>query len=184
MVLYHIAFPPAALWPLAWIALAPLFYAMAGSTPGTAAIGSALAGCGLALLSLSGFRHLTIAAYISPAIIAGVYYAAVGAGISWITRRKGVSLLWVVPPVWTAYEFLRSVILRTGKDDRIVEVVEVGEIFRTGRTKLGTIVALPVVFRRHNGVTMEQKMIVQFRQLGGKASCVVHGPYGIPREIE
>ena len=81
-------------------------------------------------------------------------------------------------------QFLRAAILRSDKDDRIVEVLDVGEIFRTGHSTLGPIVALPVVFRRHNGVTVEQKMVVQFRQLGGQSSCVVHGPYGLPREIE
>jgi hypothetical protein len=81
-------------------------------------------------------------------------------------------------------EFLQSVILRTGKDDRIVEVVRIGKIFHAGRTKLGPIVALPVVCRRHNGAKLEQPMIVQFHQIGGKPSCVVHGPYGLPHEIE
>jgi len=25
---------------------------------------------------------------------------------------------------------------------------------------------------------------VQFRNIGGQSSCVVHGPYGLPHEIE
>jgi len=81
-------------------------------------------------------------------------------------------------------KFLRHVILRPGKEDRIAEVLEIGSISETGHSKLGTIVAVPVSVRREDGVKAMQKMIVQFRQLGGKSSCVVHGPYGIPREIE
>ncbi|MDT8300113.1 MAG: hypothetical protein RQ760_01435 [Sedimentisphaerales bacterium] len=81
-------------------------------------------------------------------------------------------------------EFLNAVILRTGKVDRIVEVVKIGQIFKTGDSKIGQIVALPVVFKRVDGSIVEQNMIVQFRQLGGESSCVVHGPYGLPRELE
>ena len=81
-------------------------------------------------------------------------------------------------------DFLRVLILRPGKDDRIVEILEIGAICRTGRSKLGLITAIPVVYRLHNGKRIEQKMIVQFRQVGGKSSCVVHGPYGLPRELE
>ena len=81
-------------------------------------------------------------------------------------------------------EFLRTLILKPGKDDRMEEVLEIGAICRTGRSKLGPIAAIPVVYRLHNGKRVEQKMIVQFRQVGGKSSCVVHGPYGLPRELE
>jgi hypothetical protein len=81
-------------------------------------------------------------------------------------------------------EFLRSVILRTDKDDRIAEILAIGQISETGHSKLGLIVALPISVKRQDGVKAEQKVIVQFRELGGIGSCVVHGPYGLPREIE
>jgi hypothetical protein len=81
-------------------------------------------------------------------------------------------------------EFLRTLIFKPGKDDRMEEVLEIGTICRTGRSKLGPIAAIPVVYRLHNGKRVQQKMIVQFRQAGGKSSCVVHGPYGLPRELE
>jgi hypothetical protein len=81
-------------------------------------------------------------------------------------------------------EFLQAVILRTGKPDRIVEVVKIGQISKTGHSKIGPIVAVPIVFKRGDGSMVEQNMVVQIRQLGGKSSCVVHGPYGLPREIE
>jgi len=81
-------------------------------------------------------------------------------------------------------EFLRSVILKTGRDDRLAEVLEIGQISETGHSKLGPVVAVPVSVRRYDGIRALQKMIVQFRELGGAGSCVVHGPYGLPREIE
>ncbi len=79
--------------------------------------------------------------------------------------------------------FLQAVVLRTDQDERISEILEIGSISETGHSKLGPIVALPVTVERQDGVKAKQKMIVQFRQLGGVGSCVVHGPYGLPREI-
>lgn len=81
-------------------------------------------------------------------------------------------------------EFLRTIIFRPGKEDRIVEILKVGAISKTGQSKLGPIAAVPTVLRLQNGKKVEEKMIVQFRQIGGNSSCVVHGPYGIPRELE
>lgn len=81
-------------------------------------------------------------------------------------------------------EFLRAIILRADKEDRLVEIVKIGQILKTGHSKLGQIVAIPVVLKRKNGIKVEEKMIIQFRQIGGKPTCVVHGPYGISREIE
>ena len=81
-------------------------------------------------------------------------------------------------------EMLRSVILKTGKASRIVEIVKIGQICKTGESRLGPLVVIPVVLRRADGTRAEEKMIVQFRQLGDKSSCVIHGPYGVPRDIE
>jgi len=80
--------------------------------------------------------------------------------------------------------FLRKIIFKPDKEDRIVEILEIGGIGKTGNSKLGPIAAVPTTVRLKNGKKAEQQMIVQFRQLGDTASCVVHGPYGLPREIE
>jgi len=80
-------------------------------------------------------------------------------------------------------EFLRRIIFRPGQDDRIVELLEIGPISTTGLSRLGPIVALPAVVRLQNGKKIEEQMIVQFRHLEGTASCVVHGPFGLPREL-
>ncbi|MCU0914503.1 MAG: hypothetical protein MUC88_08080 [Planctomycetes bacterium] len=81
-------------------------------------------------------------------------------------------------------EFLRKIVFKPDKDDRIVEVLEIGPISKTGRSALGTIAAIPTIVKLHNGKKARLKMIVQFRNLAGQSSCVVHGPYGLPREIE
>ena len=38
--------------------------------------------------------------------------------------------------------------------------------------------------RHADGTKIEEKLIVQFRQLGDKSSCVIYGPYGFSRDIE
>jgi len=81
-------------------------------------------------------------------------------------------------------EFLRKIVFKPDKDDRIVEIVKIGKILKTGHSKLGTIAAVPAVLKLQNGKKVEEKMIIQFRQLGGKSTCVVHGPYGLPRKID
>jgi len=81
-------------------------------------------------------------------------------------------------------EFLQEIVFKPGKDDRITEIVKIGKIFKTGHSKLGPIAAVPTEVKLHNGKRVENKMIIQFRRLGGKSTCVVHGPYGLPREID
>ena len=81
-------------------------------------------------------------------------------------------------------EFLRRIVFKPDKEDRIVEIVKIGQISRTGHSSLGPIAAVPVVVKLKSGKKAEQQMIVQFRQYGGVSSCVVHGPYGLPREVE
>lgn len=81
-------------------------------------------------------------------------------------------------------EFLRKIVFKPDKEERITEILEVKQIFKTGRSKLGPIAAIATVLRLQNGRKVEEKMIVQFREIEGKSSCVVHGPYGIPQEIE
>ncbi len=84
---------------------------------------------------------------------------------------------------WTD-ELISSIVFRPGQNDQIVEIASIGQIFKMGQTKLGPIAAAPIVFKRRNGTMYEEKMIVQFRQIEGKPSCVIHGPYGHSREIK
>ncbi len=79
-------------------------------------------------------------------------------------------------------ELLRAMIVKPGQDDRMVEILEIGDIVKTGRSIVGTIVAVPTRYRLANGKAVTQKMIVQFRQFGEDTSCVVFGPWGLPHE--
>jgi hypothetical protein len=81
-------------------------------------------------------------------------------------------------------EMLRSILLRTGKPSRIVEVVRIDQVSETGESALGPLSVVPAVLRRADGTKVEEKMIVQFRQIGNVSSCVIYGPYGMARDIE
>ena len=81
-------------------------------------------------------------------------------------------------------EFLRKIVCKPNKDDRIVEVLEIRPIGKTGQSPLGPIAAVPVILKLTNGKKVQEQMIVQFRTLGGQSSCVVHGPYGLSRPVE
>lgn len=81
-------------------------------------------------------------------------------------------------------DFLRQVVFKPDRDDRIVEILEIGPILRTGQSSLGPIAAVPVTVKLKNGKRIQEQMVVQFRDLDGRLSCVIHGPYGISREID
>ncbi len=81
-------------------------------------------------------------------------------------------------------EMLRSILLRTGKSDRIAQIVQIGPAGKTGESSLGALIVMPSVLRRGDNTKIEEKMIVQFRMIEDKSSCVVYGPYGISRVLE
>ncbi len=81
-------------------------------------------------------------------------------------------------------EMLRSIILKTGKSNRITQIVRIGPAGKTGESSLGALIVVPAVLRRADNTKMEEKMIVQFRTIEEQSSCVVYGPYGVSRDIE
>ena len=81
-------------------------------------------------------------------------------------------------------DFLREFAIREGKKDQMEELVSIGEISKRGQTKLGSIVSVPVVYKRKDGIKIKDQMIIQFRNFSDKPSCVVHGPYGISQQVD
>ena len=69
------------------------------------------------------------------------------------------------------------------QQDDVVEVLQIGDIEKEGRSKLGPIALVPSRVRCRDGKTREIKMVVQFRQDPQGASCVIHGPYGYSVEV-
>jgi hypothetical protein len=81
-------------------------------------------------------------------------------------------------------DFLREFAIREGKKDQMVELVSIGEISKRGQTKLGSITTVPIVYKRKDGIKIKDQMIIQFRNIADKPSCVVHGPYGISQQVD
>jgi hypothetical protein len=81
-------------------------------------------------------------------------------------------------------EMLHSIILRTGKSDRIARIVQIGPAGNTGESPLGELMVMPALLQRSDNTKVEEKIIVQFRRIEGQPSCVVYGPYGISRVLE
>ena len=127
--LLTLAFPRWNLWPLAWVALIPLFYALdRAQNKFQAFLLSFLAGFSFFLLSVSWLRHVTTfgmffvvtmeAAYWG--MFGMIYYALnIGAGPracpetgrntnSNKGQPQGVAPTFVLSAIWTALEFIRS----------------------------------------------------------------------------
>lgn len=75
-------------------------------------------------------------------------------------------------------------ILRIGYENATVHIVHIGEISRQSDTPLGPAIVMPVTTKRKDGTVWQDKMIVQFRDIDGQASCVVHGPHGLPVQLQ
>jgi len=81
-------------------------------------------------------------------------------------------------------DLLEAVVFGLAPEDRLAEVVEIASIMKQGKTPLGTYVIIPLTLRRQDDSLWQEKLIVQFREGGAETTCVVHGPYGMPVQIE
>jgi apolipoprotein N-acyltransferase len=121
-VLYGLCFPPVSLAPLAWIALVPLLAAASRTRPGIAAACGVLWGVAAAygvgwwfpgmLASFFGLPVLLGWAgfFAVSTLLAGVYFGAFGAWVSWLSRRGAASPLRIAAG-WGACEFARATLL-------------------------------------------------------------------------
>jgi len=58
------------------------------------------------------------------------------------------------------------------------QLLKIGDIERTGRSKLGALALVPMWFRYKDGTEREGWTIVQFRETNQGTSCVVQGSHG------
>jgi len=62
--------------------------------------------------------------------------------------------------------------------DEKAQVLKIGGIERTGRSKLGPVMLVPSWIRRRDGGVEKLWMIIQFRETDQGTSCVIYGPHG------
>src|SRR5712692_5154596 len=121
-VLYALSFPPCSLFPLAWVALVPFFLAAARVRPGYAAACEIFWGVAAAY-GVGWWFPGTVSNYLglSPVAswasffavgigLAGIYFGAFAAWLSWIARRQAASPL-LLAAGWGACEFARANLL-------------------------------------------------------------------------
>lgn len=75
-------------------------------------------------------------------------------------------------------------LMNIGQDDQVVEILKIGSISKEGSSSLGPLAVLQIVTRHRDNTTWQEKMVVQFRNIDGKASCVINGPYGLPTQLQ
>jgi hypothetical protein len=67
-------------------------------------------------------------------------------------------------------------------DNPPVELVEIKELGVEYGCAIGEI--LPCIVRHQDGTLREYKMIIKFRQIEGRTSCIVEGHYGMSQEVQ
>jgi outer membrane lipoprotein-sorting protein len=70
------------------------------------------------------------------------------------------------------------------RDDRVVEILKIGGIERTGSSKLGPLALVPTWVRHQSGADQEVWMIIQFRKTDQGTSCVIHGVHGYALNVK
>ena len=75
-------------------------------------------------------------------------------------------------------------ILKIGFENQGAEILEIGDIIQESSSPLGPIAVVPVKSKRLDRSIWQDKVIIQFRNINGKESCVIHGPHGLPVRLE
>ena len=102
-LLLTLAFPRWNLWPLAWVALVPLFYSLDQARNRKESFWLGLtAGFVFFLLSISWLRHVTVFGMFFVVTMEALYWGVLG-----LLAKKGIPAM-VLAASWVALEFIRS----------------------------------------------------------------------------
>jgi len=110
-ILYFLSFPAPDLWPLAWLALAPLFIGTAlAPGPWCATLAGLLAGLAAHVPAFSWISSVTAAGWLALSLYLSVFWAVAGGAVYWFQNR--VPTVWFLGAAfaWVAQEFLRAVL--------------------------------------------------------------------------
>jgi hypothetical protein len=109
-------------------------------------------------------------------ILSQLFNAVIEGDLKLIRNLVPLSSLW-------NEESLKN-ILRIGQTDEIVEVLQIGKISKENSSRLGPIAVVPITTKRRDETIWQDKFVIQFRNIADRTSCVVHGPYGLPIQLE
>ena len=106
-LLLFLSFPPAGLYPLAWVAAVPVLW-LAAREPRKSLLPGYVAGAIFFLAGLEWIRHATIAGMVLLGLFLGLYVAAFAFAAGLLRTRLRVPLAIAAPAVWVALEAVRS----------------------------------------------------------------------------
>ncbi|NOX20339.1 MAG: apolipoprotein N-acyltransferase [Nitrospirae bacterium] len=117
-LLLQLAFPPFNIWPAGWIGFVPLLYALYDSEPLQAVQSGFVFGIFYFFsnqywiyYSLNQFGNMPLITALSVVMLLSIYQGLYVMAFSFLIsklNKKGVSLLYTAPVLWTAFEFLRG----------------------------------------------------------------------------
>jgi len=79
-------------------------------------------------------------------------------------------------------EKVRALFDRVFENNKPVELIEVGQLYWQRGCAIGPVI--PCIVKFEDGAIKELKIIIKFRQIYDKESCVIAGMYGLPCDIE
>ncbi|HUW34391.1 MAG TPA: apolipoprotein N-acyltransferase [Planctomycetota bacterium] len=109
-LMLFLSFPPAGLYPVAWVAAVPLLWLAARGTK-RALLPSYLAGAIFFLAGLEWVRHATTPGMILLGLFLGLYVMAFSVAAGVLRSRLRLPLAIAAPVVWVALEAIRSNIM-------------------------------------------------------------------------
>jgi apolipoprotein N-acyltransferase len=108
-LLLTLAFPPAEISWLAYVALVPLLVTAVRARTGKDAFFAAwVAGIGFFAINLYWIAPITTAGYLAVLPYLGLYWAVWAALMRWLSLRRAVPLAVAAPVVWVALEWIRG----------------------------------------------------------------------------
>ena len=107
--LLTLAFPPAEISWLAYVALVPLLVTAVRAKTGRDAFVAALVG-GMAFFAVNVYwiAPITTAGYVAVLPYLGLYWGVWASAMRWLERRRAVPLALAAPAVWVALEWIRG----------------------------------------------------------------------------
>jgi len=107
-LLLILSFPPFDIWPLAWIALIPLFFSIDGQKPLKAFLIAYLTGFVFFLGTVYWLIHVTLPGMIAVVAYLALYFGIFGMIINYSKLPTPNSQLFFIPSAWVALEWIRS----------------------------------------------------------------------------
>lgn len=110
-------------------------------------------------------------------IVRELYQEAIDGSITRLKELCPIAAQW-------SDRMLEEIALGKIPEEKPVAIHSIGSVSYQGRTKLGPFMVVPATIQRQDGSLWQENQIVQFRGAGESMSCVIHGPYGLPVQVE